>query len=566
MSPILRCTALLASALLSVAANAAEKPADLIVINGKVYTADKDRHVAEAVAVRGNRIVRVGTNADVSRLRARKTQVVDAHGHSVLPGFIDNHVHFLAGVEASDGPQFAGAHTVKEAQDAITAFLDRKPDVEWIVGGGAYVILTKDDLDAVTRGKPAVLLAGDGHSVVANSKAMQIAGIDRNTPAPTGGEIVKDPVSGEPNGIFMETAQEVIARAVPAKTTHDVEEMLGVGTLMAHKAGVTTILNVARPAELEAYQHARAEGKLHLRIHNALWLTPVVDDGLRGLGFPSVFTFTGKDADDFDALRRKYQADDLMTVDMVKIMLDGVIESHTASMLGPYANDPGVGVANYSPAELTRLISLMDGRGWKVMTHALGDRAVRITLDAYEAAERNNAAFPGRRFKIEHIESIDPSDVDRFGKLNVVASLQPGHAKALNDPQRRGGLRWKNLGFERSAWGFPWKSIKDSGGVLAFGSDWPVADLNAGTAISIALNRHVYPPIPDQSLPMADIIDAYTRNGAYAIGAENSLGSLEVGKLADIIVLSNDIFQNFRPENFVVDHTIFDGKIAYTRQ
>lgn len=566
MNPLLRCTALLAATLLSVTARAAEKPADLIVVNGKVYTADRNRTLAQAVAVRGNRIVRVGTNADVLKLKDGKTQVVDAHGHSVLPGFIDNHVHFLAGVESSDGPQFAGAHTVKEAQDAIAAFLDRKPDVEWIVGGGAYVTLTKADLDAVTRGKPAVLLAGDGHSVFANSKAMQIAGIDRNTPAPAGGEIVKDPVSGEPNGIFMETAQDVIARTVPAKTTHDVEEMLGLGTLMAHKAGVTTILNVARPAELEAYQRARTAGKLRLRIHNAIWLTPVVDDGLRGLGFPSVFAFSGKDADDFEALRRKYRADDLFSVDTVKIMLDGVIESHTASMLGPYANDPGTGVANYSAAELARLIALMDGRGWKIMTHALGDRAVRITLDAYQAAEQTNAAFPGRRFRIEHIESIDPADVDRFGQLDVVASLQPGHAKALNDPQRRGGLRWKNLGFERSAWGFPWKSIKDTGGVLAFGSDWPVADLNPGTAISIALNRHVYPPIPDQSLPIADIIDAYTRDGAYAIGAETTLGSLEVGKLADIIVLSSDIFQAFRPESFVVDRTIFDGKIAYTRQ
>lgn len=549
---------------ISISASAAEKPADLIVINGKVYTANSERQMAEAVAVRGNRIVSVGSNSQIRKLQASTTKVVDAQGHSVLPGFIDNHVHFLAGVDAVEGPQLAGVRTVKDAQAAVSAYLDKNPKVSWILGGGAYVTLTKADLDGISRGKPAILLSGDGHSVVANSKAMQIAGITRNTVPPAGGEIVKDAVTGEPNGIFMESAQEMVTHVVPGKTMQEVQRMLRVGTQKAYQAGVTTIVNVARPSELPAYEDARKKGQLHLRLHNALWLSPVVEDGLRGLGFPSVFSFSNKDADDFDALRKKYRQDDLMSVDMVKIMLDGVVESHTAYMLKPYANDPGIGTANYSPEELNRVVSLMDGRGWKVMTHALGDRAVRIALDAYEAAEAKNPAFPGRRFKIEHIESIDPSDIGRFAKLNVTASLQPTHAYGMNDT-KHAAERWVNLGYERSAWGFPWKSIEKSGGRIAFGSDWPVVDINPGIAISVALKRQENPPVPDQSLPMGDIIDAYTRNGAYAIGAENSLGSLEPGKLADIVIMSSDIFQNFRYDSFVVSKTIFDGKVVYSR-
>ena len=548
----------------SLSVSAAEKPADLIVVNGKVYTANSDRQMVEAVAIRGNRIILAGSNSQVRKLQASTTKVVDAQGHSVLPGFIDNHVHFLAGVDAVEGPQLAGLRTVKEAQATISAYLDKNPDVSWILGGGAYVTLTSADIDAVSRGKPAVLLSGDGHSVFANSEAMKIAGITRNTVPPAGGEIVKDQATGEPNGIFMETAQETVTHVVPGKTMEEVQRMLQAGTQRAYEAGVTTIVNVARPSELPAYEDARKKGQLHLRIHNALWLTPVVDDGLRGLGFPSVFTFSGKDADAFDAIRKKYRKDDLMSVDMVKIMLDGVVETHTAFMLKPYENNPGMGMANYSPEDLKRVITLMDGRGWKVMTHALGDRAVRIALDAYEAAEAKNPAYPGRRFKIEHIESIDPSDIGRFAKLNVTASLQPTHAYGMNDPKHE-ALRWVNLGYERSAWGFPWKSIEQAGGRIAFGSDWPVVDINPGIAIAVALNRLDNPPIPGQSLPMGDIIDAYTRNGAYAIGAETSLGSIEPGKLADIVIMSSDIFQNYQYDSFVVSKTIFDGKVAYSR-
>jgi predicted amidohydrolase YtcJ len=209
----------------------------------------------------------------------------------------------------------------------------------------------------------------------------------------------------------------------------------------------------------------------------------------------------------------------------------------------------------------------MDRRGWQIMTHALGDRAVRMALDAYaRTAKVNPAPARGRRHQTEHVETIDPAEVPRFGQLGVIASLQPSHAGGMNNANRS-SRRWQNLGYTRSAWGFPWTSIKQAGGRLAFGSDWPVASLNPGRGMAVALNRLLHPPIPDQRLTMPEILDAYTRDGAYTIFEEARLGTLEAGKLADIVVLRGDVVGH--PPTAALDltvaATVFNGRVVYRR-
>lgn len=543
--------------------------ADLVILNGRIYAADGKPGFKEAVAVRGRKIVFVGTDADAKRYVRSSTKVIDANGHSVIPGLIDNHVHLLSGGEALEGPAFGGVRDAAALKRAIDSFLDANPDVTWIRGGGLYGQFTAKDLDPLTRGKPALLMAGDGHSMIANSAAMKLAGITRETPAPAGGEISKDPATGEPNGVFMETAQAVIERAIPPRTDADMERLLQKATDEALRNGVTTIVNVAHPAELTVYAKARREGRLRVRLYNAIWLTANPPAGGRsGLGFPAEFAFSEKDADDFDRLRSSYPNDDRLQLRMVKIMSDGVIESHTASMLQPYEDQSNLGVPNYTPEDLTRVITMMDRRGWQIMTHALGDRAVRTALDAYETAAKSNKPPPGgRRHKIEHMESMDPADIPRFGQLGVIASFQLAHASPMVGPGRD-AERWRYLGYLRSAWGFPWKSINEAGGRVVFGSDWPVVSLNPGRAMHVGMNRMLNPPVPDQRLTMAEIIDGYTRDGAYAVYQEHKLGTIEVGKTADLVLLSDDIFAHPPVGSMGVNMTILDGEVVYekTRQ
>jgi predicted amidohydrolase YtcJ len=539
-------------------------PADLLIVNGRVFTATSTPAVPEAVAVRGDRIVAVGRTADLTGLRGPKTEVVDAGGGTVMPGLIDSHVHLVIGAQSLDQVDLRGVRDGADARERIRAWRATHPGRDWIRGTGFYATLTRQDVDPATGDTPAHFLAGDAHSALLNTRALQLAGITRTTPDPPGGTIVKDPATGEPTGLLLETAQTLADAVLPPLSTAELRRLLQLATAEAHRAGVTTVVNVGGAEELAAYDAARREGDLRLRIHHALWLR--AQPG--GAGLPSRFDFADRDADDFDALRRRYRADTLLTVDMVKIMLDGVIESHTAAMLAPYANRAdSTGTANYTQGELDRVIALMDRRGWQIMTHALGDRAVRMALDAYaRAIAANPAPARGRRHKIEHIETIDPADVPRFGQIGVIASLQPSHAGGMNNPNRA-SRRWQNIGYTRSAWGFPWTSIKAAGGRLAFGSDWPVASLNPGRGMAVALNRLAHPPIPDQRLSMPEILDAYTRDGAYTIFEDGRLGTLEVGKLADIVVLAGDVVMTppAASQDLAVAATVFNGRVVYRR-
>ncbi|MBN8831500.1 MAG: amidohydrolase [Sphingomonadales bacterium] len=534
--------------------------ADTVILHGHVYSANGTGTFAQAVAIKDGYILATGSDAEIERMRDARTRVIDAKGGAVTPGIIDTHVHFLMGASALDQFDATGARDGAELSRRVKAFADAHPERPWLLGFGYFSdALTARDFDVASGGKPVVIRAGDGHSMLANGKALALAGITRTTPDPIGGKIVRD-AAGNPTGHLLETAQGLMAKAVPAMTDADRMRLLRLGTQAAYKAGVTSILNVGGTDDLAVFERARAAGTLGIRIYSALWLTKEMATA----ELPQSFDFDRAALARFNAVRAAHKDDPMLRAGIVKIMLDGVIESHTASMLAPYTDDPATsGHANYTPEQLRRIITMMDADGWQVMTHGLGDRAVRIALDAYEAAAKANPApARGRRHKIEHVETIDPADVPRFGQLGVTASLQPDHGGGMNDPKQE-ARRWKYLGYTRSAWGFPWKSIKASGGRVAFGSDWPVAPLDIGPGMAVATQRVPHPPIPDQALSVAEVIDAYTRDAAYSIFADKEIGTLEPGKRADIVVFRDDIFAGKGGATLPAAYTLLDGKVVY---
>jgi len=536
-----------------------QAPADLIVVNGRVFTG-AGSPAQESVAIRGPLIAAVGTRAEIEAMRGPSTTTLDARGASVLPGFNDSHVHFLSGAQSLQELDLSGAGTLEEVQRRIREFAAANPDAPWIRGRGWNYgpfpggLPTSAQLDAAISDRPAALVCFDGHSTWVNSKALQLAGITAGTADPANGEITRKAGTREPEGLLKESAQGLVRKVMPAPTRAEQRRALAAGIARAHSLGVTSIQNASgNEEEFALYEEVRAAGELSLRVYSSLSVSP---------------GFSDADADQFDAIRRRIKSDERFKVGAVKIMVDGVIETNTAAMLAPYVNNPATkGVPNYPAPELDRIVRLLDARGWQIFIHAIGDGGVRMTLDAFERAAKANPAPPGgRRHRVEHIETIDLADVPRFGALGVIASMQPPHTRLMNAPEPRG--QWTaNIGFERQARGWMWKGIRDGGGRLAFGSDWPVASLNPLTGVWIGLNRADHRGVPNQRLTLADMIEGYTSGPAYASFDEARKGRLAPGQLADLVILTRDIVD--RPptaaDDVQVATTIFDGKVVYRR-
>jgi hypothetical protein len=537
--------------------------ADLLIVHGKVYTADGGPF-REAVAIRGHKILRVGSTNEILKLRGPNTKVIDAEGGAVLPGFNDTHTHLLQGGLALNNVKFGGARTLKEIQDRIRSFAAAHPDQTWIQGMGwrygAFPggLPTREELDAAVPDRPAFLTCFDGHSVWVNSKALALAGIGKNTPDPLNGVIVRDPKTGEPTGLLKETpAVELVERVVPKPTRQEQLTALRAASAEALHFGVTSITDAkGSPEELEAYDEAQHTGNLPLRVNYALLVTP---------------GFTERDADRFDQVWRSHPDNAMLKTGVIKMFMDGVIETNTAYMLSNYDNIPSRGKPNYTVEDFNRIIQMMDRRGWQIMIHALGDGAVRMTLDGYQRlAQVNPMPARGRRDRVEHIETIDPADVPRFGKLGVIAAMHPGGGffppnRANARPAFLLGVWGRNLGPERAARGGMWKSISEAGGRVIFGSDWPVASLDAMGRIYSITHRGPMPGGADQRLPLTAAIDDYTRESAYATFEENVKGKLAPGMLADVVVLATDVFSHepATAADIAVKFTIFDGRVVY---
>lgn len=538
-------------------------PVDLVVLNGRVYTADGSATVAEALAVRGNTILRVGSNREIKRLAGRATQTIDAHGASVLPGFDDAHLHLLSGGLGLQQANLLDASTLDEIAATIKAFAAAHPDRPWVQGRGWYYtpfpggLPTRQQLDAIVPDRPACMRCYDGHTTWVNTLALKAAGITKATPDPRGGVIVRDPATGEPTGVLKEAAQPLVSRILPQPTRDERLQAIRDAIAKAHQFGVTSAQDAGTDMdELELYDELVRKGELRLRLYNALSIDP---------------PFTEADADRLDAFWRSRPNDALIKTGAVKLMLDGVIESHTALMLEPYTNRPTTGLPEMDVPTLNGIVAMMDRRGWQVLIHAIGDAAVRQSLDAFEhAAAVNPAPARGRRHRLEHVETLQPSDIPRFGRLNVLAVQQPFHG----NPNPTQLEVWRtNIGPERASRGWAQRSILDAGGRIAMGTDWPVVTLDPRFQINMAINRTTpegTPPdgwLPEQRLTLASAIDAYTTGAAYASFDELRKGQLVPGMLADIVILSTDVFA-MPPGNFLhasVETTIFDGQVVYRK-
>lgn len=519
------------------AADAPPVPADLVLSGGSIYTVDAARSWAEAVAVRGGRIVYVGTDEGARAWTGPKTRVVELGGRFVLPGFHDSHMHPISGGMRTLGCELSGAATAAEAIERVRAYAAAHPDRPWIVGRGWELPLfpaanpRREALDAVVPDRPVYLSAADGHSAWVNSRALQLAGVDAKTADPPSGRIERDPATGEPSGTLREAAKELVSRLLPETTQAERRAGLAHTVELAHRAGLVGLFDASvDPIELEVYRDLDRDGRLDLHIGIAMYVDPA-----KPLA-PQLAEIAALRAQDWGPHVHLRSA---------KLFADGVVESGTAALLAPYlGRGSDRGSLEWDEAKLREAAVAIDRMGLQIHVHAIGDRAIRATLDAVEAARRANGPRD-RRPTLAHIELFDPADVPRFRTLGAIASWQPLWAWA--DPYIR-DLTEPQLGPERSRWLYPIGSVAATGAVMAGGSDWSVSSMVPLEGIEVAVTRRGPDEgpgpawIPEERVTLATMLAAYTIGSAYAAFNERETGSLEVGKSADLVVLDHNLF------------------------
>ncbi|MDR7435515.1 MAG: amidohydrolase [Armatimonadota bacterium] len=524
-----------------------------VFYNAHVYTLDKTRPRAEAIALRGERIIAVGASADL-RAAFPSFRHIDLEGRVVLPGFVDSHVHLLDFALGQRGIDLSMARSLGEATARLAEGLEGDG---WVLGQGwdpnlwpEQRLPTRCDLDAVLPGRPVALRSKDGHLLWVNSLALHLAGISRETQDPPGGTILRDPF-GEPLGILKEKAQELIWRVVPPPSPAEVEEVLRNAMASAHRYGLVGIHDMEGPEVFRGFQRLERKGLLTLRVTMMLperALAAAVAAGLT-TGFGSLWLRVGG----------------------IKIFADGTLGSQTASMLEPFQGQPGnYGIPVHTREELVTLIREAVRGGFSVAVHAIGDRANRWALDAIEA-NLEDSRNQGLRHRIEHVQLLHPKDLPRLALLGVVASMQPAHATYDRDLAER---YWGR----RARYAYAWRSILNSGAVLAFGSDTPygvpdpMAGLNPfrGIYAAVTRKREDEPASagwhPEECLTVEEAIRAYTIGAAYASGEERYRGVLSEGYLADFVVLNQDPFRLSTPEELLavkVEATVVGGEIRF---
>ena len=531
--------------------------ADIMITHARCFTADPANPHAEAVAVRGNRIVFVGSDVDGAAWRGPGTRVIDAQGCTLMPGFVDSHFHLLLGSIGLGDAQLGEVRSYEALAEALRAFAGDYPRREWLVGYGLpYAILpggrmlTRRDLDAIIADRPLIVFAYDTHTAWANTEALRRASLLENgkTVAPNSEIVLGD--DGLASGELREPgAYRPVFDLVPEPNDVEKRALLRKGLAQAAAFGVTSVHNMDGDAgQLALYAALEDLGELTLRVYVPYSVRP--DTPIEAL------------AKDAVAMREMHHSD-WVRGGAVKFFMDGVIESYTGLLLDDYDGRPGVrGDANFSVEHFNRMAIEADRLGLQIFVHAIGDAAVRRTLDGFEAARRANGRRDNRH-RVEHVELIHPDDLLRFKPLGVIASMQPLHAPASATgidiwPSRVGPSRW-----DRS---FAWRSLREAGAMLAFGSDWPVVSQNPMRGVHMALNRK---PWVEGGLhhrqALADTLVAYTRDAAYAEFQELVKGQLRVGMLADLVLLSDDIFA-VSPE--AIDQvqpvlTVCDGRVVF---
>lgn len=529
-------------------------PVDVIVHNARVYTADPDQSIAEAVAIRGNQILGVGTDREINRLRRPQTTLIDANGAAVLPGFNDAHVHFIEGGLALQMLDLGEAVTPEAVAAQLAAWGAANPGESWIrardwMDAKFSVTPTRQLLDAAVPDRPVQILSADRRTSWVNTKALHAAGITRRTPNPPAGTIVRD-AAGEATGILKGAATTLVERVLPAPTREARARALRAAVEAANRHGITSVQTAGGPAEdFELFDAARRAGDLTVRVYGAL-----------AMGSERL---SDADTDRLDAIARKYLDDPKFKTGAARFTVDGDVRSHTAAMHEPYEDEPLEAEPAVDPDVLNRNVRLLDAYGWQVSTHASGDRAVAIALNAYAHAIRSNAApSRGRRHRVDHVEAITARDVGRLRGLGVVTVLLPREGAATE--------RVRHIGEERAGTGGAIRTIATAGGPVALGSDWPLATLDPLEVMMAATAAADAPgdgsPVRPDRVKLTTAIDAYTSKAAYASFDEQRKGSITRGMLADIVVLTEDIFATREAlASAKVAVTIFDGKIVYRR-
>ena len=535
---------------MALAAKGADEAPATIFVTGHIWTADARRPWAEAVALRDEKIVAVGSREELTRYRGDKTRVIDASGGMVVPGLIDSHIHLIDGGLRLSSVQLRDAGSQDEFVRRIGEYARKQPKGTWISGGDWDHTLwggklpTRGWIDSVTPDNPVWLNRLDGHMALANTAAMRAAKIADDVKDVPGGEIVRD-AAGRPTGVFKDNALSLIERAVPDPTMQQQLDATVAAMDFLAARGVTAVHHLGTWPQLEIFRVAERRGLFKTRIYAC---TPLAE-----------WKRLAKEVKD------RGRGNDWLRIGGLKGFVDGSLGSHTAAFLEPFSDAPGGrGLLVNTAEDLERWTTAADREGLQVVVHAIGDRAIRLQLDVYELAAKANGPRD-RRFRIEHAQHIAPADLPRFAKLGVIASMQPYHC--IDDG------RWaeRSIGAKRCETTYAFRSLLDSGARLAFGSDWYVAPPTPIEGVYAAVTRRTIDGknpdgwVPQQKIKVEEALRAYTIDAAYAGFSESSLGSLEPGKLADLVVLDRNLFET--PPNEIsavpIRATIVGGKIVF---
>jgi predicted amidohydrolase YtcJ len=538
--------------------HAQTKPAaDLIITNAKIWTVDPNHPKAEAVAAIGDRIVAVGTSAEIDEWRGANTRVIDASGKLVLPGFNDAHVHFVSGGFQLDQVELKDADSQQEFARRIAQRASRSPKGEWILGGdwddqkwNPPQLPTRELIDQVTPNNPVFVNRYDGHMALANSIALKLAGVTAKTPNPPGGEIVHD-AKGDPTGILKDAAMDLVGKVIPPPSHARIVRAARRAMAYASSLGVTSVQDMNPSyAEVSAYGELAETNDMPVRIYAAPMISGWQDQAKIGI---------------HRAFGSRY-----LRIGALKAYADGSLGSTTAYFFQPYTDAPNTrGLLNQDMIPLSKMRDRMirsDAAGLQLCTHAIGDQAISIVLDLFTNVVKANGE-KDRRFRIEHAQHMATKDFDRFAHLHVIASVQPYHA--IDDG------RWaeRRIGPERIKTTYAFRTFLQHGVRLAFGTDWTVAPLNPMLTIYAATTRATLDGknpngwLPEQKLTVQESVEAYTMGSAFAEFQDQVKGSITPGKLADMVVLSDDIF-SIDPKlirDVRVDETIVGGRVVFSR-
>lgn len=524
--------------------------ADVIITNARVFTSDETNPHAQAVAVKGNRIVYVGTNERAESFKEKSTRVMDGQGHTLTAGFIDTHVHLLWGSIWMGRAQLQEVRTKEDFKNVLTDFAENNKTDPWVVGRGLRysIVSTREELEEIIADRPIYIGAFDGHTGWANTKALEMAGILQDDKREMANGIIPRDENGLATGELRESdAMSTVLDLVPLPDANRKRELLKLAVQKFNATGITSVHNMnGDMQELMAYAALEDSGEINMRVYVPYHVKPETTE--------EMLSEAGEMA--------KVQMD-YVRGGAAKFFMDGVWESYTAFNVHPYADEPDTKVEPiFSLEHFTRMASLCDKMGLQIAVHCCGDGAVRQALDGYQAIQQMNGKRDSRH-RVEHIEVCQPEDMPRFKELGVIASMQTSHAPfSLEDDMvwttRTGPQRWPIS--------FPWRDLKNAGAHLSLGSDWTVAPFDPMINIYVALNRKKYAPTdPDQRLTLEECNLGYTRDAAYTEFKENEKGQIKAGYLADLVLFSHDLF-DVKPEDIRTAKavmTMVDGRIVH---